>query len=1042
MGDKDTKSDFNFEKFNKKLLNAKSSKNLLKARDILDSCMGTLNKQLPNFNPDLKSQVNALIEANKQSIKKTTDEFLGKIGKIEDSFKSRDFINIPAELDRIKTSVKESGINELLNNIKFLKNKTEKSIQAKRNLEQYEIPVPSGIEPDKLELKFYSINNLLNDVQKEKVVHPEIITKIEEIHTIYQNSMKEHGLEDTKKSIGKNLKLKAKVLSESRNINKINKKFDDNLSSAKNTSDLLKAKEFLGFADEILKENDLKVIYQDKQEEYYVFLKKVDSLIEKWTNDTGSIIKNSKELMEKFQYSDARMTLLKLDEDLKKNGLINLVDSVTNEIDICKVNEQIYNDYQAINQIYESKSYFNAKNKLESLNQLIQTKFSSVEIVKSNEEQLNLLNNKISDARNKEEAELKEEIEKIWDDLKESLDFDANKKDLDTKRVFADQNGYPSLISIIDNYSTEFDLNLQIFNLYNGLTQSLKEEKINHVKVELGKVNSNISQKSDAYFSKIKEKYLELEKETDDQISNEKTKIIQKIDGIEVIIDEKNDIITSQNTIGEIKNRINQTGLSEFRSLLNPIVQKIELNMEAVNIQQEIQKKIAEDQLKIGEIEYIKLLEKINTTLEKTPKIYSSTLKSNLENELVELQSKIVDLTSKLNEEYNKLDGIIKKTLDFSKVQADLKTYKDRANKLGLDDLIKDINDLDQKCSKNTEFVSEYNQVLTNYENLVDFVSTIEAIYKLYETSGKEEKSFDHVKVNIQKLHERVKSESEKREVKVTNAHNKIIKTEVKTLQFLKAIESLTQNLAMAENLNVPSIIPEIKQYINFCSRCLPILENLDGIEADLNSGNVIEARNNITSIKPNLPLGKEKLEEITNIITLRWEKLHKSIESEIESHIGILKGKIPRLVALVENKKTNEARSSLLAVRDRAQYLGVGMTVAEINDLLKICDFQSTPASAVSKKKKKQKNVKKTEPQHKKDAFKIEEPENIEGTMIVKHAKPESFKSESPNVSTTQRPRSTVRRSPKKAVQVCKYCKASQPTDHERYCFFCGKQL
>ena len=752
MGDKDTKSDFNLEKFNKKLLNAKSSKNLLKARDILNSCMGTLNKQLPNFNPDLKSQVNSLIEANKQSIKKTTDEFLGKIGKVEDSFNSRDFINISTELDMIKSSIQESGITELLNNIKFLKKKTENSLQAQRNLEQYEIPVPSDIEPDKLELKFYSINNLLNDIQKEKAVHPEIITKIEEVHNIYQNSMKEHGLEDTKKSIGKNLKLKAKALSESRNISKINKKFDDNLSSAKNTTDLLKAKEFLGLANDILKENDLKIIYQDKQEEYYIFLKKVDSSIEKWTNDTESIIKDSKDLMEKYQYDESRKILLKLNEDLTKNGLQNLVNSVNIEINICKVNEQIYNDYLAINEIYESKSYFSAYNKLESLNQLISNKFSSVEMVKSNKEQLNLLNNKIVDARKKEEAELKEEIEKIWKTLTESLDFDANKKDLDVKRVFANQNGYPSLISIIDNYSTEFDLNLQIFNLYNGLTQSLKEEKINNVKVELGKINSNISQKSDVYFSKIKEKYSELEKETDDQISNEKTKIIQKIDGIEAILDEKNDIINAQNTIGEIKNRINQTGLSEFSSLLDPIVHKIELSMEAVNIQKEILNKISENQLKIGENEYIKLLEKINSALEKTPKIYSSALKLNLENELGELKSKIADLTSKLNEEYHKLDESTKKILDFSEVQSKLKKYKDRANKLGLNDLINEIDNLDQKCSKNTQFILEYNQFHANYENLVDFVTTVDAIYKLFDTCEKEEKSFYHVKVKIEKL--------------------------------------------------------------------------------------------------------------------------------------------------------------------------------------------------------------------------------------------------------------------------------------------------
>ncbi len=1039
MENQDTKSDFNLAKFNKKLLNAKNSKSLLKARDILSSCMDTLNKQPPNFNPDLNSQVKALIEANKQLIKKTTDEFLGKIGKVEDSFNSRDFINIPAELNRIKLSIQESGITELLNNIKFIKKKTENSVQAQRNLEKFAVPVPSGITPEDLELKFYSLTNLLKDVQKEQAVHLEIISKIEEVHNIYQNSMNEHGLTDLKQSLGKNLKLKAKILSETRNINKINKKFDDHLSSAKNTTDLLQAKEFLGLAYEILKENDLKIIFQDKQEEYYIFLKKVDSLIEKWTNDTASIIKNSKEMMEKYQYSDARKVLIKLDEDLKKNGLINLVNSVIIEINICEVNEQIYNDIQAINGIYESKSYFNAYNKLESLKQLISTKHTSVEMVKSNKELIDSLIDKIADARRNEEAELKEEIENIWKKLSDSLDFESNKKDLATKRIFADQNGYPSIISILDKYSTEFDLNLQIFNLYNGLTQSLKEAKINHVKVELGKINSNISEKSEIYFSIIKEKFAELENETDNQISNEKTKIIQKLQGIEAIIDEKNDITQAQNIISEIKNRINETGLNEFSSLLEPIVKKIELNLEAVNIQKQILNKIAENQLKIGENDYTKLLEKINSALEQTPKIYSSALKLTLENELNNLKAKIGELTSKLNEEFNKLDETIKKTFDFSEVQAHLNNYKDRANKLGLDDLMRDIDVLNQKCSKNTEFVLEYNQLKANYENLIDFVSTIEAIYKLYDSSDKEEKSFDHVKVNIQKLHERVKSESSKRESKVKNAYDKIIKDEVMTLKFTKAIKSLTQNLTTAENLNVPSIIPEIKQHINFCSRSLPILENLDGIESDLNSGKIIEARKNIASIKTQLPLGKEKFEEIADIITVRWDKLHKSIEKEIASQIGKLKGIIPRLVALVEDKKTNEAKSSLVTARNRAEYLGVGMTVAEINDLLKICDFQSTPASTGSKKKKK---VKKSEPQIEKIVPKIEELENIEGTMIVKHARPDPIKSVTPSTSTINKPRSIVRRSPKKAVQVCPYCKATQPSDHEKFCFFCGKQL
>ena len=1042
--DNSVKSDFNLEKFNKKLLNAKNSKNLLKARDILNSCTDILNKQPLNFNPDLKSHVKTLIEANEETIKKTTEELLGEIGKVENSFNSKDFTKIPIELESIKSKVQESGITELLNNIKFIQKKTENSFEAQRNLEKFSVPVPSGITPDELEYKFYSLTILLNDIQKEKTAHPEIISKIEEVHNIYQNSMNEYGLTDLKKSLGKNLKLKAKLLGESHNISKINRKFDDQLSSAKNTTDLLQAKEYLGLANEILKENDLKIIYQDKQEEYYIFLKKVDSLIEKWTNDTESIIKKSKDLMEEFQFNVARKTLVKLKEDLTKNGLQNLVNTVIININICEVNEQIYNDVQEINGMYESKSYFNAHNKLESLKQHISTRYSSIEMVKSNKEQINSLIDKIVDARRKEEAEVKEEIEKIWKNLSESLDFDANKKQLTAKRIFADQNGYPSLIAILDNYSTEFDLNLQILNLYNKLTHSLKEAKINYVKLELVKINSNISEKSGIYFSKIKDNYSELEKETDNQISNEKTNIIQKIDAIEAIIDEKNDLISAQNSIGEIKNRINKTGLNEFNNLLEPIIQKIELNLEAVNIQKEIQNKIATNQLKLGENEYTKLLEKIYSTLEKTPKIYSSALKLNLEHELNALKAKIGQMTSKLNEEFNKLNETIEKTFDFSEAQGYLKKYTVRANELGLDDLIQKIEQLDQKCSKNTEFVLEYNQLNANYENLIDFVTTVEGIYKLFDYSEKEEKNFDHVKVKIKNLTERVKSESEKRESKVENAYDKIIKTEVIPLKFTKAIDSLTQNLTTAQNLNVTSIIPEIKQYINFCSINLPILENLDAIEVDLNSGRIIEARNNISLLKPNLPLGKEKFEKIADSITSRWDKLHQSIENEIESEIEILKGKIPRLVALVENKKTTEAKNSLETARNRAEYLGVGMIVAEINDLLRICDFQSSPDSKVSQKKEKEKKI---EPQIKKISPKIEEPVNIEGTMIVKPTKPEPMKlktpdsaipSESPRIPS----RSNLRRSPKKAVQVCPYCKATQPSSNERYCFFCGKQL
>ncbi len=1020
MGDKDTKSDFNLEKFNKKLLNAKSSKNLLKAGDILNSCNDTLNKQHPNFNPDLKSQVKALIEANKETIKKTTDEFIGEIAKVEDSFKSRDFTKIPTKLKNIKSQVKESGITEILNNIKFLEKKTDSSIEAQRNLEKYEIPVPLNIQPDELELKYYSLNKLLKDTQKEQVVHPEIISKMEEVYNIYQNSMKEHGLSDSKKSLGKNLKL----MKESRNISKINKKFDNHLSDAKNTLDLLKAKEFLGLADDILKGIDSKLIYQDKQTEYQIFLKKIDSLIEKWTNDTESIIKNSKDMMEKFNFSEAKKTLVNLNEDLKKNGLENLIESVNINIYLCDVNEQIYNEMQEINGVYESKTYFKAHKKLESLKQMISTKFSSVEMLKSNKEQINSLIDNISKARNKEEVELKEEVEKIWKNLTESLDFDANKKDLDAKRNFADQNEYPSIISIIDNYLSKFDLNLQIFNFYNDLTQSLKEAKFNHVKVELGKISTKISGKPEVYFLKIKENYTELEKETNNQISNEKTKIIQKLDNIEAIIDEKNDLSKSLNIIDEIKKRIYETDLIEFSSLLLPIVQKIELNKAAVNIQKEIIKKIAENQLNIGKIEYTKLLEKFNSALEETPKIYSSALKLNLENEFDNLKAKISDMSSKLTEEFNKLEEPIKKTYDFSQVQTHLKNYKDRANKLGMDELIKEIDDLDQDCSKNTKFVLEYNQLNKNYESLIDFVPTVGAIYKLYDSSEKEEKIFDHVKANIQKLHERAKSEGSKRESKVKNAYEKIIKTEIKALKFSKAIASLTENLETAQNLNVTSIVPEIKQHINFCSINLPILENFDRLEVELNSGKIIEARKNIASIKPQLPpLGKQ-FEDITKLIISRWENLNKSIENEIELQIEKLKGEMPGIVALVEDKKTNKAKSSLLTALNRAQYLGVGMTVAEINDLLKICDMQSS-STPVSKKKQK---VKKIEPQ-------IKKPAPIERTRIMNSAKSEPVKSEFS-------PRSSLRRTSKNPVQVCTYCKASQPSDHEKFCFFCGKQL
>ncbi|QEE17508.1 hypothetical protein DSAG12_03345 [Promethearchaeum syntrophicum] len=1042
--DNSVKSPFNLEKYNKKLLNAKNSKNLMKTRDILNTCTEMLNKQPQTFNPDLKTQLKALIEANEETIRKTTEELLGEIERVENSFNSKDFAKIPNELESIKSKVQVSGITELINNIKFLKKKTENSVHAQRNLERFAVPVPSGITSEDLELKFYSLTSLLNDIQKQRAAHPEIISKIEEVHKIYQNSMTEHGLTDLKKSLGKNLKLKAKDLSETRNIHKINKKFDDLLSSAKNTTDLLQAKDFLASAEAILKENDLKIIYQDKQEEYYIFLKKIDSMIEKWTSDTDLITKKSMDLMEEFQYSIARKNLVKLKEDLTKNGLVSLVNSVNIVINICQINEQIYNDVQAINGIFESKSYFNAHNKLESLKQHISTKYTSIEMVKSNKEQIDTLIDKIAEARRKEEAELKEEIEKIWIILSESLDFEVAKKELAAKRNFADLNGYPSIIVILDKYSAELDLNLQIFNLFNQLTKSLKEAKIHSVKLELVKINSNISEKSEIYFTIIKNKYSELEKETDNQISKEKTTIIQKIEDIEAIIDEKNNLISAQNAISEIKNRISETGLKEFSSLLEPITQKIELNLEGVKIQKEIQNKIAANQLKIGENEYTTLLEKMNSALEKTPKIYSSALKKDLENELNDLKTKIGEMTSKLHGEFNKLEEKINQTFDFSEAQDHLKKYTLRAKDLGLDDLIVSIENLNRKCSKNTEFVSEYNQLHENYENLIDFVTTVEAIYKLFDTCEKEEKSFDHVKAKIKNLHNRVKSESNKRESKVKNAFDKIIKTEVMTLKFKKAIDSLTENLTTAQNLNVTLIVPEIKHYINFCSINLPILENLDGIENDLKSGRIIEARNNISLVKPNLPRGKEKFEKIADNITSHWNNLHKSIETEIESEIEKLKGKIPSLVTLVENKKTNEAKSSLFAARNRAEYLGVGMTVAEINDLLKICDMQSSPDSIERQKKKK---IKKIEPPIKKISPRKEKLADIEGTMIVKHTKPgpmklrvseNETKSEHPNIQ----PRSHLRRSPKKAVQVCPYCKATQPSSHERYCFFCGKQL
>ncbi|RLI64068.1 MAG: hypothetical protein DRO88_08300 [Promethearchaeia archaeon] len=1037
------KDAFNFEKFNKKLLNAKSSKNLFKAKNILKSCNETLNKQPPNFNPELKSQVISLIEANNQKIKETTKEILMEIEKVEESFSSKDFFKIPTKLEEIKSKIQETGISELLNKVKSITKKNEKSIQAQRNLERYEIPVPPDIELEELELKFYSLNKILKDIQKENLVHPDIRSKIEEVYKIYEKSMEEHGLTDTKKSLGKNLKLKAKVLSESHNISKINKKFDGFLASAKNSIDLLKAKEFMEQAETILNGNESTLIYQDKKEEFLKFFENLNLKLKKWKEDTDSTVKNSEDLMEKFNFSEARKNLNKLNADLKKYGLKNLVQLVNMKIIICNANEQIYNEIKVIKEIFESKSYFKAHIKLESLKQMISTKFSSVEMIKSIKEQINTLIDQINEARNKEEAKTKEDVEKIWINLTETLNFDKCKEDLNKKRDFAQENGYPKIISLIDNYLNEFNLNNQILNLYNELVHSMEKSKYNYVRAEVEVANSHFSETPEKYFSKIKEKFSNLEKDLKNQIDSEKAKIIEQIENIEKVLDEKNDQAQIQSIVEDINNRINETELNEFRDLLGPITKKIEMNKEVIKEQKQIREKVAQKLLKIAEQDYTNLLEKINSALKKTPKIYSSSLKLDLENELDKIKSEIADNISQLRNEFDKLNEKIGKTTEFSEIQNILKNYKERAIKLGLDDLVQEIDELDRKCNKNTEFFEEYKKLSANYDGLIDFIQTINAIYKLDESSESEKDLFDHIKSKINELTKRVKSDSVKRETKVKNAFNKIIKNEVMALKFSKAIDSLTQHLTTAKNLNVTSIIPEIQQYLDFCSKNLPTLQKLENITTQFSTGKIIEARKDLAAIIPTLPKNEKNVKKIADLIISRSEKMHDTIENEIEKQIDNIKKDIPRLVSLVEDKKTAAAKSALLTARARAQYLGIGMTVAEIDDLLKICELQST--SGDNEKRKKKKN-KKTEQS-------VVKATNVERTMIIDQSKPEplnipaSDQRRSPDIETSKtstriQPRSTMRTSNQKSIKVCPYCKATQPTDHEKFCFFCGKQL
>ncbi|UYP44941.1 hypothetical protein NEF87_001226 [Candidatus Lokiarchaeum ossiferum] len=1073
---------------------SKKTDDLIRSRLLLTSNLRLIHKHPIVYSDDRVSILTNEMRLVSSQIKHMSQEIKNDIDKLETLFKSQKFDEAKENLKPLYLKISQNGLVYLLNPYYLLKLKIKKNISLIRSLRRFGEKISDDISESDLERKFFTIDHQLNKLKikqalsnKHFLIHPEILEKMVAIKSQFEEYIQEKQIKLPELNVSKKISIWIGNTKELLNIQNQNFKFKRLCAAAKKWKDLPAAWKKIQEAEKIL-EQFPDFIFFNSIDKFRVIKEQVESLIEELNNETKIQLLYVQELMADFRFVESDSLMKLLVEKYEQYSMSVLIEQIRVEQNVCNINMELYNRLLDIEAIFQTADYLSSQKSMRQLIEKIESKVKPEILLDNIKERVDKFSLEINKCRDEGEEILRSELVAIKTKLMAELNFEEVNTLLQQKHIIATQQEYHSYLDQHKHFLKEFNQNFDVFQQVLQFEDQLAHEKFGSILQ--GKIKiSNMLEKSDILiYSNLEDKFKKLEKDLEQKIVQEESKFQEKVDQINALLDESIDIDQSTSILQEIIARNNFTGLEQFQDRIERLSQKVKLNSEGLDEIHKVQLIFSEGDIKDAFKQCKKLLDKIDSGLKTNPKIYSSSLRENVANLHGQIEIGLQDGVEKLESDYKAILAKLKKSLEFTEIIDLLSNYEIRAQRLGLNTLKQELHVLNLQCQHNLSVVSKCKKLERNYDSITEFPQTLKSIQEIMNVSADDKQLFEQVQIVLKTLDKKVKQGNSEREGRMNDSLETIIKKEINVLHFNDARNSLEQLLETAKGLVVKSIIPEINKYIELTTNHQQLLESVEEAKGFIEIDKVIEARNMMDGLQTAISQYKGI---IINPMRDYIAATGSQIQNQIDTEISTLKSSISKIVEIIEEKQAESIYDELLECKEKAIYLEIGDTVEEIDDLIKLCHLQFDPTEKDKNQKKKKEKQKLTEvkttfvkaddiseeitgdslntatsitfmvpaveedeaeilPEFKTMKEKREYKRKIIKRKRARIHKPPVVKQNLNNQARSSLVRQQLQRysqqinRPVKRTNIdrCESCGAKQPTNEEKFCFFCGKTI
>ncbi len=1065
--------------YNSNLKRAKTTSDLLKAKELIQDNIELYSSNSPNLPENGLSIM-------KEEIKKIDEMIYSLNTQIEQGLKnftllfdSQNFKEARDLIISLKKIIKSNGLVDSLEKSDAALKKADENILILSTIEKYSDSIDKNILDADVLRKYYSLKTISEKIDSS--IHPFVKDSVQKKMNIYFNYLNANNIEITELTVGKKVNNWLKNRKENTNIKKENNKFKKLLSEVMKWDNLAEAQEKLTTAQNFIKLHP-NVISKDNIDKYDHCFEETTAIIEELNAETQRQLNSTKELLKSFYFIEASSQIQYFLEKLNTYQITDLIEKINKQNEVCQANLAIFTNFKSIEKIFKQNDYLGAFKAMKDLLKEIESKEKIDLILQSLHDEIDEFSKVIDKSREEGEQILRNELIALKTQVMEQLNIDIILNQVKKQKLIAEKQEYSNFLKQHSQFVKELTGNQELYNEFKKISGLLSDEKYGEADKILSAIAEKLKKPEILYYSKLKDEIQSTQTKFDEIFETEKTKINKKIEQISKLLNENLDIGGSNEILKMALNRVNSTGLKRLTTLLEGSKNQIQLNQEAIKEQLDVQSIFSEGDIKEAYKECKKLGNKLSKGSKKFG--YSTQLISSVKKLKEQIEIGLKDGVEKLESDFTNVQTKINSTQDFSEIIDLLTNYEIRATRLGLESKITEIHIVNVQCQRNQQVMNEYRLLDSKYENLDDFAETLKQIKNLYLNVAVDEQIFPHVLKAVEKLENKVSKGSKERETRMKQALDSIIHNELNVLNFELGKKSLENLKQTAIGLVVKEILPEIKKYIDICNNHQKLLFSLEDITNKSTQGNLIEAKRMIAGLQTAVFQYKGI---IITPMRNKIDEMAKIIENQLSSEITSMQKRLKELVLIIENKKAESIYEELLALQKKAKYFGKDAIDSEIENLIKLCYLQFSPALQQKLKKQaaKEKNQVSTTFASTESKF------NEEGTLIEKYV-PATLKYSIPiidedivpefknldekrdfkrkvarnirvkvhkppkveeNLNNSVRSSFTRQKLQKYSRQInkpekrnntekCFSCGAQQKTPNEKFCFFCGKTI